>query len=460
MILRVSCPHSSEARLHKSVVIQYVIVETLIPTMQRKDEILAKKAKLAELRRQREEREQRQKEGRRESLLDDGSGVKAPTPRRSTDRHELDSFIETLVGDRPGSRGPGTGSASPAGKKSRPNSTLGTVQVGSETYEQARGTATSAKYATASTQTSDEGSVRLDGLQTPVPQKPKLEVLTYSKAVQTAEEWPPQRRRRSSGGEPGSDVDGETIDTDSPSASKRLSRWQREREEELRQNLRREIEEELKAARDLSLDGQVLSAPSKFPARGLTNEELNAVTSSDDFLAFVERSSKVIEKALDQDYDVLADYALDGIEGVDEDEDEAYGTSRGKKGRRIRQVAQFYDERWSKKRMISDMGFSPKVSVCRLRVGNVHLTNDSFPNSFLLLTLRMHPHLRIHQALSKSGICIFIRALNIHSTAHPIFLPRDSRPFIPRLSLVVHTVARYCYGTPVHGHRSPYKKHH
>ena len=40
--------------------------------MQRKDEILAKKAKLAELRRQREEREQRQKEsGKRESLLGD-----------------------------------------------------------------------------------------------------------------------------------------------------------------------------------------------------------------------------------------------------------------------------------------------------------------------------------------------------------------------------------------------------
>ena len=38
--------------------------------MQRKDEILAKKARLAELRRQREEREQRQNDtGRRESLV-------------------------------------------------------------------------------------------------------------------------------------------------------------------------------------------------------------------------------------------------------------------------------------------------------------------------------------------------------------------------------------------------------
>ena len=44
--------------------------------MQRKDEILAKKAKLAELRRQREEREQRQKEsGKRDSLVGEPSDV-------------------------------------------------------------------------------------------------------------------------------------------------------------------------------------------------------------------------------------------------------------------------------------------------------------------------------------------------------------------------------------------------
>ena len=86
------------------------------------------------------------------------------------------------------------------------------------------------------------------------------------------------------------------------------------------------------------------------------------MTASDDFLDFIERSSKVIEKALDQDYDVLADYALDGAGGIDEDEDEGYGRSTGKRGRRIKQVAQFYDQRWNKKRMISDMNFSPKVS--------------------------------------------------------------------------------------------------
>lgn len=47
--------------------------------MQRKDEILAKKAKLAELRRQREEREQRQKDsGKRESIAGELPEVPCP----------------------------------------------------------------------------------------------------------------------------------------------------------------------------------------------------------------------------------------------------------------------------------------------------------------------------------------------------------------------------------------------
>ena len=47
--------------------------------MQRKDEILAKKAKLAELRRQREEREQRQKDfGQRDFIAEETSEVPYP----------------------------------------------------------------------------------------------------------------------------------------------------------------------------------------------------------------------------------------------------------------------------------------------------------------------------------------------------------------------------------------------
>ena len=140
-----------------------------------------------------------------------------------------------------------------------------------------------------------------------------------------------------------------------------MSRREREREEDIRQQLRKEIEDELKVALHPSTNAAAeaeQASAQKFPARALTDEELNAVTSSDDFLGFVERSTKVIERALQDEYDLLDDYAHGALEP--DDEDERYGT-RGK-GRRVKEVAQYWDERWSKKRMISDLGYSPKVS--------------------------------------------------------------------------------------------------
>lgn len=149
-------------------------------------------------------------------------------------------------------------------------------------------------------------------------------------------------------------------DEDSPTtsrASKRLSRRQREREEEIRENLRKEVEEELKIAKELEEGGDVPAVGKlRYPLRTLNDDELNAVTSSGDFLDFVDRSSKVIERALDEEYDVLADYELGGF--AEDDDDEEYANSRK---REIKQVHQFWDERWSKKRMISDICFSPKV---------------------------------------------------------------------------------------------------
>ena len=147
--------------------------------------------------------------------------------------------------------------------------------------------------------------------------------------------------------------------------SKRLSRREREREEELRRNLRREIEEELKAVKDPEAADALPTTQARYPSRELTSEELNAVVVSEDFVDFVERSSRVIEKALDQEYDVLVDYGLEAVEGLNEEEDEGYASSKGRRGRRMKEVAQFYDERWSKKRMISDLRFSPKVRILR-----------------------------------------------------------------------------------------------
>jgi len=187
--------------------------------------------------------------------------------------------------------------------------------------------------------------------QVPPAPEPRTEVVTYSKAVQTDVL---DQHDDSVDGSVASDSEELAGTTRS---GKRLSRRDRERDEEIREKIRKEIEEELQATKQEGIDAQnAASAQLRYPLRTLDDDELKAVTSSNDFLDFVERSSKVIERALDEDYDVLADYELGGIDGELEEDEET-----GKKRRGIREVCQFYDERWSKKRMISDIGFSPKV---------------------------------------------------------------------------------------------------
>ena len=270
-----------------------------------------------------------------------------------------------MVGDgRPGSVGPrDSGAASPAARGSRPSSVLSSGQLTGDAVYQTPSTpvkTTHVQMSSASTQTLSTVDLSINYESSPAP---KSETLSYSVGIQTTESYSPPRQNHANHGFSDSEDDRSQSATHAPRTPKRYSRREREREEELRRNLRREIEEELKAVK--SPTSRVPSEHvkhHKFPARERSADEMNAVTASEDFLEFVERSSKVIERALDQEYDVLADYALDSLNELDEDEDEGYVSSRGKKGRRMKEVAQFYDERWSKKRMISDINFSPKVS--------------------------------------------------------------------------------------------------
>ncbi|PBP21594.1 WD domain-containing protein [Diplocarpon rosae] len=323
---------------------------------QRRDEILAKKAKLAELKRQRELRTKEISTSRQS--IGSPSDLISPTPSRAENREELDKYISSILVDRSrsGSTGPG-GAGSPAGKGSRPNSVLSAGELSNEASEPSISQIQNLPH-TPSIATQNLSTIALSTIFE-FPPSPVKEVFSYSKGVQTTEEWGTQTSRPKAFEDSEKD-EGETPVTSTP--NKRLSRRERDREEELRENIRKEILEELKATQELVVDGPLKfshNGAANFPARALTHEELNAVTSSEDFMDFVEKSSKVIERALDQEYDILADYALSGENGVEDDDDE-YGNTRGKGRRRVKEVAQFYDERWSKKRMISDISFSPK----------------------------------------------------------------------------------------------------
>lgn len=280
----------------------------------------------------------------------------SPAPSHSGSRAELDDLISRLV-DRPGSASLSHGAEGQSRRGSRPNSVLSASQLSGENAE---------TYTPSSRPQSQSIAVQTvgeepDSTATPEPQpqsnapppppEPKPEVVTYSKAVQTDDL---DQLPESPDGSIASDDEGLAGTSRS---SKRLSRRERERDEEIRQKIRAEIEEELQAAKQTGQDVTGAQASElRYPMRTLEDDELKAVTSSDDFLDFVERSSKVIERALDEEYDVLADYELGGVDGDLEEDEET-----GKKRRGIREVCQFWDERWSKKRMISDISFSPKV---------------------------------------------------------------------------------------------------
>ncbi|KAI1493712.1 cytoplasmic dynein-like protein 1 intermediate chain 2 [Biscogniauxia mediterranea] len=321
---------------------------------QRRDEILAKKAKLAELKRQRELRANQANAGR--SGIASPSDLITPTPSRADNRKEIESLINSLVGDsRPSSTV--TGAASPGLRGSRPNSVLSAGELNSEISEYA----SQANGPHLSLPPSLPQVLTTVPLQTvyECPPSPVKEIFSYSKGVQTTEEWtPPASRARAF-----SELDDEDLPGATSSPSKRMSRRERDKEEELRENLRKEIEEELRAARELVTDGVLQTGSvntSNFPARALSSEELAAVTASEDFLDFVERSTKVIERALDvsNEYDILTDYSLQAHDI--EDDDEQAGNTGGKGRRRVKEVVQFYDDRWSRKRMVSSIDFSPK----------------------------------------------------------------------------------------------------
>tara|TARA_R110002003_G_scaffold59_18_gene5374 strand:- start:2408 stop:3292 length:885 start_codon:yes stop_codon:yes gene_type:complete len=287
--------------------------------------------------------------------------ILSPTPRRSEDldkRTDVNNLINSILGEsRPGSTQPG--SPAGAGRPTRPTSIVSAGQLSSDN-EGASNYQSVGGMVDREMQTLSIGPLatvyEFDSQVTTEVKKEK-EVITYSKGVQASIDWSPVKSR----GAGGSDTERDDSPTRSPK-SKRLSRRQKEKDEEIRAQLRKEIEEELKVAQQAVQDGTLpASSDENFPFKTLSNEELTAVENSDEFIGFVERSTKVLERALDQqlDYDIMADYALGGVD-VD-DEDEGYGSSGGKKGRRIKEIAQFWDERWSKKRMISDLDFSTKV---------------------------------------------------------------------------------------------------
>lgn len=211
---------------------------------------------------------------------------------------------------------------------------------------------------------------------------PKKEYITYTKGIQTE----PYLE------EPSRSQDDEEDEELSLRQRRRLSRRDQEKDEEIRQALRKEIEEELRATlnRESTATLSTVNHQHRFPLRTLTNNELNAVVASTEFVSFVERSSKVIERALDvdDDYDLLADYTRTST--LDDDEDDATPYSRtGKKSHSIRESFQLFSDRYTRRRIVSDIQFSPHFNELLL---SSYTKNPSAPHEPAGLVLLWNSH--------------------------------------------------------------------
>lgn len=225
-------------------------------------------------------------------------------------------------------------------------------------------------------------------------QKPKPEYITYSKGVQT---------------EPVADAGVGTEDDlheeNGVRGRRRSSKYQKDVEEEIRANLRKEIEDELRATQNGNF-GTLPLNQQRFPLRQLNSNEINAVTSSTDFQAFVERSSKVIERALDEEFDLLTDYTR--AAAVDTEEDYHSKTSQS-----LRETLQLYSATHSKRRMITDLNFSPHFPELLL---TSYTKNASAPNepSGLVLLWNVHAPSRPEYVFNASSDVLTARFSPFH----------------------------------------------
>ncbi|KAF9357628.1 hypothetical protein BGX34_009285 [Mortierella sp. NVP85] len=270
----------------------------------RREELEKKRKKLEELRRAREERIS--------TMLapQDGNGASSSSSGgRGAARRDIDDLVASLVGERSTTPTVTTDGGSDAGSDKG-------VSTGSAIMSP------SPPSAAIGTQPSP-----LAGAPRPVPEFtsvetvifeiPSKERVVYNKEVQTVEG---------------------SFEPQGPS------------EEEIREQIRQELAQEEQLRQEL-LEAERQAAEEVVPQElpELTDEERKTVLQSNDFIEFVEHSSKFVERAMSEKYDFMKDYTL----GLDDDTEDLNGN-------KMRLICSFHDERWSKNRSVTDVGWSHK----------------------------------------------------------------------------------------------------
>ncbi|KAI9511562.1 WD40 repeat-like protein [Russula earlei] len=104
-----------------------------------------------------------------------------------------------------------------------------------------------------------------------------------------------------------------------------------------------------RALERLEEESAILDREIEEEIRDLTEEERTSILAAPEFLDFVEQSSKIVQRALNDNYDYIRDYTSGAKTGGDDSE-----------GKRVKLVCAFWDERYCKNRSITDVDWSPK----------------------------------------------------------------------------------------------------
>ncbi|KAJ2083937.1 hypothetical protein GGI01_000660 [Coemansia sp. RSA 376] len=292
----------------------------------RKEELEKKRAKLAELRRQREER-------KRVTMQTHDQ----PTATGSkTNSQDIDDLVDSLVGDRvrapasPLSTGtPGMSrEASGIGRdRSISVATSAGTQLGSPVSRaMTPGTLSSAIGSTFAPAPGGSTFVSrtLPEFKTcdfVIFDFPPKERVVYNKEVQTAD-----------GG------------SSMPDGSSLLT------EEEIERRVRelREGDERARAAKEEERARREAEAKAReSEIKRLTDEQRASILESSDFAAFVDQKSRVMERALDEDYDFMVDYTLAATHEAEESG-----------GEKMKLALSFQDDKVSRNRSVMDLAWS------------------------------------------------------------------------------------------------------
>jgi dynein intermediate chain, cytosolic len=333
----------------------------------RRAEIEAKRAKLAELKRAREERTSRLQVGRGEGK----SVSEATTP---SSRKDLDDFVASLVGG-PGNARASSSASARQGGAATPSSPRRSVTGAQGTSEYAGSEAGFPPHSTGTTMVNradgeeqshnviavprsnlvdSEAQTDLDDITTKKPEK-----VYYTKETQTTNVG---------------DSDEEGNDAKVASISQAAEQAIRNKvlQEQEQERLKREEEA-------LKLQEEQLEREIEQGLRELSAEELEAIYGATEFVNFVEQSSKIVERALTDNYDYLKDYTL--LEDP---------SAENQEGRLVKCNRIFWDENLCKGRSITDLDWSvkhPELVVASYSRSNS--VSDDQPDG-LVLVWNMH----------------------------------------------------------------------